>query len=180
MERNSGPTQVVRTSVVMRYNPFQTFNQRVAASTLGAAFCSHTLHALDGFCFRLSGGRHSVTSLMTGLPLVMVTCRGAKSGIERTAPLLAIKDPVDSSRFALIATNWGRTNYPAWYHNLKAHPKATCAIAGKVGHYIAHEAVGDEYSWFWGYAAGTYVGYPRYKERISSRRIPVMVMTPID
>ena len=178
MEGNSGRTQVVRTSVVMRYN-LSMRSTKGSASTLGATLCSRTLHALDGFWFRLSGGRSSMTSVMTGLPLIMVTCKGAKSGIERTSPLLAIRDPVDSGRFALVATNWGRSRYPAWYHNLKA-PECQVCDRGKVGHYAAHEAVGDEYSRFWDYAAGTYVGYPSYKGRISSRRIPVMVMTPID
>ncbi len=162
------------------YNLFHAFNQKVAASTLGATLCSRTLHALDGFWFRLSGGRSSMTSVMTGLPLVMVTCKGAKSGVERTSPLLAIRDPVDSGRFALVATNWGRSRYPAWYHNLKAHPRARCAFEGRVGHYDAHEAAGEEYGRFWDYAAGTYVGYPSYKGRISSRRIPIMVMTPVE
>ena len=167
-------------SVEKRYSLFHSFNQKIAASTLGAALCARMLHALDDFWFRRSGGRASVTSMMTGLPLVMLTCKGAKSGLERTSPLLAIRDQVDPRQFALVATNWGRSHYPSWYYNLRATPRARCVFEGRSGDYLAHEAAAEEYDRFWDYAADTYVGYPSYKGRISGRRIPIMIMTPVD
>ncbi len=110
---------------------------------------------------------------------MMLTTTGAKSGLPRTVPLLYIRDENHPNSFALIATNWGQRTYPAWYFNLKANPEALCVIEGKAGSYLAHEAAGDEYDRFWQYATNTYFGYTLYKQRISGRRIPIMVMKAI-
>lgn len=66
-----------------------------------------------------------------------------------------------------------------WYYNQKANPQAVCSIRGKSGSYQAHEAQGEEYERFWQAAPNIYLGYPLYKQRISGRRIPIMVLTPI-
>jgi deazaflavin-dependent oxidoreductase (nitroreductase family) len=161
-----------------KYNLFHAVMQKIAASPPGAWFFARTLHHFDRIFLRLSGGRVTMTSLVAGLPLVIVTTTGAKSGLPRTLPLLCIRDESDPSAFAIIATNWGQRHYPAWYFNLKANSHATCSIAGETGKYMAHEATGEEYARFWQYAADTYVGYPLYKQRISERNIPIMVMTP--
>lgn len=161
-----------------KYRPLHALMQRIAASPPGAWYHSRTLHLVDGLFLRLSGGRITLTSLATGLPIVNVTTTGAKSGLPRTIPLICIRDEYNQANFALIATNWGQKHYPAWYFNLKANPQATCAIAGKSGQYLAHEAADEEYAHFWQYAANTYMGYPLYRQRISGRSIPIMVMTP--
>lgn len=161
-------------------NPFFALMQRIAASPPGAWLYAHTLHHVDKFFLRLSGGHGTISSLATGLPIVIVTTTGARSGLARTSPLLCIRDQHNPSSFAIIATNWGQARYPAWYFNLKAHPIATCAINGISGQYQAHEAAGDEYARFWQYAADTYLGYPLYKQRIQGRNIPIMVMISIN
>ncbi len=162
-----------------KYAPFFTLMQRLAASRPGAWFYARTLHHLDKLILKLSGGRVTLTSLVAGLPVVMVTTTGAKSGRRRILPLLCIRDQHDPTTFALIASNWGQRHHPAWYFNLKASPRATCAIAGQVGTYVAHEAGGEEYERFWRYAAETYLGYPLYKQRVGGRSIPILVMTPL-
>lgn len=161
-----------------KYNPFSTLTQQIAATPQGSWFYSRVLHRLDAIFLRLSGGRVTISSLTTGLTVAVVTTIGAKSGLPRTVPLLCFRDERDPQNFALIATNWGQPRYPAWYFNLKANPQVTCSIAGKAGEYLAHEAEGEEYARFWQYAVDAYVGYPRYKERIKGRSIPIMVMTP--
>lgn len=160
-----------------KYSPFHSITQKIAASPPGAWFYARTLHHFDGLFLRLSGGRVTMTSLVAGLPLVIVTTTGAKSGMPRTVPLLCIRDERDPTAFAIIATNWGQQHYPAWYFNLKANPRAACSIAGKTGQYLAHEVTDEEYERFWQYATDTYVGYPLYKQRIHGRSIPIMVMT---
>ncbi len=161
-----------------KYNLFHSVSQGIAASPPGAWFYARTLHHFDGLFLRLSGGRVTMTSLVAGLPVVIVTTTGAKSGKPRTVPLLGIRDERDTATFALIASNWGQQHYPAWYFNLKANPRATCSIAGQTGQYLAHEAIEEEYARFWQYAADTYRGYPLYKQRIHGRNIPIMVVTP--
>jgi deazaflavin-dependent oxidoreductase (nitroreductase family) len=123
-----------------KYNLFYSVMQRIAASPPGAYFFARTLHHFDRVFLRLSAGRVTMASLVSGLPVVVVTTTGAKSGLPRSVPLLCIRDERDPATFALIATNWGQQHYPAWYFNLKANPHASCSIAGKTEQYLAHEA----------------------------------------
>lgn len=160
-------------------NPFQVVVKRIAGSSPGAWFFARTLHHLDAISLRLSAGRMNMTSLFTGIPLVIVTTTGAKTGLPRTVPLVCIHDECNPGSFALIASNWGQEHYPAWYFNLKANPCATCSIGTQTRQYFAHEATGEEYARFWQCAADAYIGYPLYRQRIHGRNIPIMVMTPL-
>ncbi len=162
-----------------RRSAFHAINQKIASSRPGAWSFARTLHHIDPLVLRLTGGRSTLTSLLAGAPVVMVTTTGAKSGLPRTVPLLCIRDRSDPDRFALVASNWGQRHYPAWYFNLKANPRATCALAGHVATYGAREASGEEYERFWQRATEAYLGYPLYKQRASHRRIPIMVMTRV-
>lgn len=158
-------------------SPLQRLVQAIAASRPGAWFFARTLHHFDKWLLALSGRRVTVTSLLAGLPLVMVTTIGAKSGQPRTTPLICIQDPQAPDTFALIATNWGQARYPGWYHNLKARPEATCRFGGRAARYRAREAAGAEYDRFWGYAVAAYSGYRLYQQRITGRHIPIILMT---
>ncbi len=138
---------------------------------------ARVLRYLDRLVVSLSAGRASLTSLLTDLPVVMVTTTGARSGLPRTSPLAPIRDPEHAGRFALIASNFGQHHFPAWYFNLKKNPRAVCTVDGRREPYVAYEAAGDEYDRFWGYAVDIYFGYALYKQR-AGRRIPIMVMEP--
>jgi len=131
------------------YSPLHALMQKIASSRPGAWFYSGTLHHCDRIFLKLTGGRSTMTGLVGGLPVVILTTTGAKSGLPRTLPLLCIRDEQDPTIFALIASNWGRAHYPAWYFNLNANPHATCSIRGQIGEYRAHEASGEEYERFW-------------------------------
>jgi deazaflavin-dependent oxidoreductase (nitroreductase family) len=164
-----------------RYSLFHRIGQKIAASKPGSWYFSRTQHHLDRLLLKLTGGRRSLTGLLAGLPVVTLTVTGAKSGLPRTVPLLYIRDPETPDRFALIASNYGQRHYPAWYHNLKANPQATCTIRGEARHYTATEGEGDEYQRFWGYAQETYPGFPNYAKWVGDQRhIPIMVMTPME
>lgn len=162
-----------------KYNPFHALIQRIAASKPGAWLMSRSLHHIDRIVMRFSSGRMSLTSILAGIPVVILTTTGAKSGLPRTVPLLGICDEYDPASFALIATSWGQEHYPAWFYNLRANPQATCSIAGESRQYTAHEATGEEYERFWQSAVDTYLGYSLYKQRIHGRKIPVIVMTQL-
>jgi len=161
-----------------RYSPLQSLIHKITSSRPGAWLASRTMHHFDHMFLKLTGGRSTMTSLVAGLPVVILTTTGAKSGLPRTLPLLCIRDEQDPTTFALIGSNWGQAHYPAWYFNLKANPQATCSIQGEIGEYMAHEAGGEEYERFWQYAENTYLGYLLYKQRTGKRRIPIMVMIP--
>lgn len=162
-----------------RCSPFQSLVQKFAATRFGSWFGSVALHHLDGLVLKLTRGRSTMTRIVSGLPVVILTTVGAKSGMPRTVPLLCIRDEVEPIKFALIATNWGQFHHPGWYFNLKANPQAKCSFGVQSGKYLAHEANGEEYERFWRYAARMYAGYTRYKQRAGIRRIPIMVMTPL-
>ena len=144
-----------------RYSAFHSIVQKMASSSIGSWFFSHTLHHLDRFVYYVSRGRTSMTSLLSGAPLVMVTTTGARSGLTRTLPLLCIREHKTAESFALIASNWGQEHHPAWYYNLRANPRAMCSIGGVSGEYVAHEAEGEEYALYWQCAIDSYIGFPR-------------------
>jgi deazaflavin-dependent oxidoreductase (nitroreductase family) len=163
-----------------KYNPFNRLMQKIAYSRPGAWFYARALPHLDRLVLKLSRGRTNLTSLVTGLPVVFITTRGARSGLKRTLPLLYIQDEHDPDSFALIASNWGQAHYPAWYFNLKADPQAVCAIEGRTADYLAREVSGEEYERIWQAAVDLYIGYSAYKQRVGKRHIPVFVMTPVE
>ena len=161
------------------YSSFHKLMQKIASSQMGAWFFSRTQHHFDRLFLKQTDGRTNMTTLLAGLPVVVVTSIGAKSGQQRTHPLLCIRDGQNADRFAVIGSNWGQKQYPAWYYNLKANPIASCSIDGQVGQYAAHEAEGEEYARFWRSAADVYVGFPKYKQRVGERDVPIMVMVPV-
>ncbi len=158
-----------------KYRPFHTFIQRLAATAPGSWLLGHLLRYLDRFVIWLSAGRTSLTSILAGVPVIMVTTTGAQSGQPRTTPLLPVRDPAQSARFALIASNWGQQRLPSWYHNLKNNPHAMCRVDGHVESYGAREVAGEEYERLWEYAVDTYFGYALYRER-AGRHIPILVL----
>jgi deazaflavin-dependent oxidoreductase (nitroreductase family) len=164
---------------VVKYSPLHLAIQKLASTRPGAWLLAPVAHHLDALFLRLSRGRRTLSGLLAGIPTVILTSTGAKSGEARTLPLLCVPHEADPSVFALVATNWGQRNYPAWYFNLKAHPQATCSINGRSASYIAHEAAGEEYDRFWKRATALYHGFLNYKERITARHIPIMVMEPV-
>ncbi len=161
-----------------RYSPFHAFIQKLAASRPGTWYFSHTQHYVDHAFLKLTRGQTSLTSLLSGLPVVILTTVGAKSGVPRTLPLLCIRDGGDPDTFAIVASNWGQHHNPAWYYNLKARSQASCSLGGHSKEYVAHEATGAEYEKFWQTAMDTYIGFPLYEQWAGARHIPIMVMSP--
>jgi deazaflavin-dependent oxidoreductase (nitroreductase family) len=156
-------------------NFLQRSVQRIAATTLGARLLVPTAHRLDEAVLRLSGGRTTAVGLMAGLPVLMLTTVGAKSGQLRTVPLVGIPE---GERIVIVASNFGQAHHPAWYHNLKKTPQVTVKMNGWSGDYVAREAKGKEYERLWKKAVALYAGYAAYKTRTGERQIPILVLTP--
>jgi deazaflavin-dependent oxidoreductase (nitroreductase family) len=154
--------------------------QKMASSRPGAWTLSRILHHFDRIFLKLTGGRATLTSLLAGVPVVMLTTTGARSGLARTVPVLSIRDEGDANAFAIIASNWGQRRHPAWYFNLKANPRARCLIDGKVRDCLAREAEGGEYERFWQLGRNLYPGFSLYEQRAGDRRIPIIVMRWVD
>ena len=162
-------------STTTKLNWLQKINTRIAMSAVGARLLALTMHHLDRLVLRLSNGRFTAATLLTGLQILNLTTTGAKSGQPRTVPLVAI--PHSENRLIVIASNWGQARHPAWYHNLMAHPQVTVTRDGRSQPYLAREATGAERDACWQAALQTYPGYAAYKQR-TERQIPVIVLTP--
>lgn len=158
-----------------RPNLFQAALHRIGSTKQGAWVFSRTLPHLDKPVLHLSNGRYSTTGLFSGLPIVTLTATGAKSGLPRSVPLIAVPH---EGKVILIASNWGGKKHPGWYYNLKATPACTLTFDDKTEPYLAEEVNGDEQEKYWQIAAGYYSGYDAYKTRTGGREIPVIVLTP--
>jgi len=154
---------------------WQTMTQRIASSKAGAWFFSRILHRLDKPILRLSNGQRSLTSILSGLPVVVLTTIGAKSGRRQSVPLLAL---IDEEKVIVIASNWGGAHHPAWYHNLRANPEASVSIGGQVGRYLAKETTDSEREQYWQQASAMYAGNEAYKRRAAGRKIPLFILKP--
>lgn len=161
---------------IPRPNVVQRFVQKVASSRPGAWFFARTAHHLDRALLRVTGGRLTVARLMAGLPTVMVTTTGAKSGRVRTLPLLGV--PFGDDGIALIGTNFGQRNTPGWAHNLVANPAATVSYRGRSVDVVARRLDGDELNAAWDAGRAVYVGYDAYSSRITDRTVRVFALEP--
>ena len=137
-------------------------------------FYSRTLHLLDRVVFRLTRGRATFTSWLSDLPVAWLTTTGAKSGAERTSPVVAI--PAGDGKLVVIASNYGQRNNPAWYHNLRAHPEATILFDGVRRAMIARELDGEDREHWYERGIEIYPGWVQYRKR-APRRIPVIELT---
>jgi F420H(2)-dependent quinone reductase len=103
-------------------NRFRRVVRVTAAWKPLSLFYARTLHHIDRVVFRLTRGRATFASWVAGLPIMMLSTTGAKSGRRHPCPLVAL--PV-GDRVVVIASNYGQRRNPAWYHNLRANPRAT-------------------------------------------------------
>jgi deazaflavin-dependent oxidoreductase (nitroreductase family) len=138
---------------------------------------ARTLHHADRLVYRLTRGRATFVSLVTGLPIVMLTTTGAKSGQRRTLPLVALPE---GNRMIIIASNYGQYRNPSWYYNLRANPRATIIYEGVTREVMARELEGEERDRQYERGIGIYPGWTQYRERAAHRRIPVIELSPVD
>ncbi len=145
----------------------------VTASRIGARMLQPTAHRLDRWVLRSTDGRHSLSSVLMRLPVLMVITTGRRSGTPRAFPLYGI--PV-GDEVALIGTNLGQAATPSWVHNLLAEPRATVGYRDKSVEVVARLAGEAEFERAFEAAASVYSGYAKYRERIANREIRVFLL----
>ena len=160
-----------------QYSRFHIFVQKLVAKPAVSKLFSVFWHRLDRICLRLSKGRTSLTEIFAGMPMILLTTTGARSGLPRTLPVLCYRDPEKPEIIAVAAANWGKEKMPSWYYNLRATPHASVLLDGKQKVYSAKEIKGEEYEHYWKLAEATYLGMSKYKERVGERRIPIMILS---
>lgn len=158
-------------------NAVQRALRRLVASRYGSLVAARVLHRLDGPVFRATRGRQSLSSLVSGLPVVFLTTTGARSGRPRTVPLLGL--PTEDG-LAVIASNFGQGHHPAWYHNLLAHPEGEVSVDGRRRRFRAVRVEGERRDRIWRQGLAYYPGWTQYERRADKRRIAVFVLEPVE
>jgi deazaflavin-dependent oxidoreductase (nitroreductase family) len=154
-------------------NRLQRAMRTFGNSALGAKLSAPTAHRLDTLVLRVTKGRRSFTGLLMGVPTVMLTTTGAKSGQERTAIVLGLPHP---EGLGLIASNWGQERHPAWYHNLKANPAATVSVNGQEWRVVARLATDTERDQIWAEGLAVSPAWKQYQARAGDREIQAFVL----
>jgi deazaflavin-dependent oxidoreductase (nitroreductase family) len=121
-----------------------------------------------------SGSTEGVT--IRGLPIVLMTMRGATSGKVRKVPVMRVEH---DGVYAVVASRGGAPTHPAWYFNLKAHPTVLLQDGREAYPYRAREVEGADREVWWERAVAAYPEYATYQEN-TSRRIPVLVLEPAE
>lgn len=109
-----------------------------------------------------------------GMPVVLLTLRGAKSGKLRYTPLMRVEH---EGSYAAVASKGGAPEHPVWYHNIKAHPRFELQDGTETRTYVAREVSGEERERWWERAVAAYPPYADYQAN-TERRIPVFVLDP--
>ncbi|BCK56995.1 nitroreductase family deazaflavin-dependent oxidoreductase [Nocardia wallacei] len=122
--------------------------------------------------YEASNGTEANT--IKGLPIVLLTTRGAKTGKLRKTPLMRV---AHDGEYAVVASLGGAPKHPVWYYNIKADPHVELRDGAVVKDYTAREVVGDEKAVWWERAVRAYPDYADYQTK-TDREIPVFVLTP--
>jgi deazaflavin-dependent oxidoreductase (nitroreductase family) len=110
-----------------------------------------------------------------GLPVVILTTSGARSGNTRKNPVMRVER---DGTYAAIASYAGNPNNPQWYYNLLAHPDATVQDGPSVRRVRARELSGEEKQAWWAVADALNPNYAKY--RVSAGRdIPILALEPV-
>jgi deazaflavin-dependent oxidoreductase (nitroreductase family) len=122
--------------------------------------------------YESSGGTKGTTLRDTGLPVILVTHTGNKTGAVRKTPLMRVKD---GERYVLVGSQGGRPKDPEWVHNLRAHPGIELRDEMVVRPMRVHEVTdAAERARLWALAVAAYPPYAEYQAR-TQRVIPVFV-----
>lgn len=154
-------------------NAFQRLIQGFASTRPGAWVFAKVLRHLDYAATRLSRGRLSAPEVLAGLPVLDLTTTGRKSGSPRASHLISI--PIGDD-LALIGSNFGQPNTPAWVLNLEAEPRAAVAYKQRTVAVVARPASEDEARQVMERSRAIYGGYEKYVQRISGRRVRIFVL----
>ena len=120
-----------------------------------------------------SGGTEG--TVMRGMPVVLLTSVGAKSGKLRKSPLMRVEH---DGEYAVVASLGGAPKNPVWYHNVVANPHVELQDGPAKGDYTAREVAGEEKAVWWERSVAAFPDYDGYQKK-TDREIPVFVLTPM-
>jgi deazaflavin-dependent oxidoreductase (nitroreductase family) len=120
--------------------------------------------------FRANGGK--VGGMFAGFEIALITMKGARSGSERTVPLVYTRD---GDNYVIIASMGGAPKHPQWFHNIKANPDVTVEVGGDRFRARASIPDGAERDRIFNQQASEYPNFAEYQSK-TSRTIPVIVL----
>ena len=124
--------------------------------------------------FEASGGAEA--NLLRGVPIIVLTTVGAKSGALRKTALMRVEH---DGRYAVVASKGGAPDEPAWGNNMRKHPHVELQDGADKRDYLARELSGDERTEWWGYATDVWPDYDKYQAK-TDRQIAIFVLEPIE
>jgi deazaflavin-dependent oxidoreductase (nitroreductase family) len=120
-----------------------------------------------------SGGADAAD--MKGMPIILLTTVGAKTGKLRKTPLMRVEH---NGEYACVASLGGAPKNPVWYYNIAKNPRVELQDGSVTQDYDAREVFGDEKAVWWERAVEAYPDYADYQKK-TDRQIPVFVLTPV-
>ena len=120
-----------------------------------------------------SGGADAAD--MKGMPIILLTTVGAKTGKLRKTPLMRVEH---DGEYAVVASLGGAPKNPVWYYNIAKNPRVELQDGSVTRDYDAREVFGDEKATWWERAVAAYPDYADYQKN-TERQIPVFVLTPV-
>jgi deazaflavin-dependent oxidoreductase (nitroreductase family) len=110
-----------------------------------------------------------------GMPVILLTTRGAKTGKLRKVPLMRVEH---DGVYAIVASLGGAPKHPVWYHNVKAESHVELQDGTETKDFRAREITGEEKALWWERAVAAFPDYADYQKK-TDRQIPVFVLEPI-
>jgi len=124
--------------------------------------------------YEATGGREA--NELQGVPIIVLTGVGAKSGKLRKTALMRVEHDGD---YVVVASKGGAPEHPSWYHNLVAEPHVELQDGEVRKDDRARLLEGDEYATWWDRAVAVWPDYAEYQKK-TDRTIPVFVLEPMD
>ncbi len=122
-----------------------------------------------------SGGTQGTTLRDSGLPVVVITNLGAKSGKVRKTPLMRVEH---DGHYAAVGSKGGAPQDPLWVSNFRANPRVEVQDGARREDMVAREVTGQERAAWWERAVAAYPPYADYQKK-TNRLIPVFVLEPV-
>ncbi|MFG2430604.1 nitroreductase family deazaflavin-dependent oxidoreductase [Streptomyces sp. NPDC048590] len=120
-----------------------------------------------------SGGTRGTT--MRGMPVILLTTRGAKTGKIRKTPLMRVEH---EGQYAVVASLGGAPKHPVWYYNVQADPQVELRDGTLSQDMVAREVTGEEKALWWGRAVEAFPDYADYQAK-TDREIPLFVLSAV-
>ncbi len=125
--------------------------------------------------YEASGGTRANTLRQTGIPVIVVTMRGRKSGKVRKIALMRVEH---EGCYAIVASMGGAPTNPQWFANLLADPNISIQDGAVARDFVVREISGDEKATWWQRSVDVFPNYAEYQAK-TDRQIPVLLAEPV-